>query len=98
MGIDCLDIVFRLEKEFGLMFHRGQLGWPEDDARRRKPPLSGFTAGQLHEQVCNVLSRQGLEIPPDSWVRVRGCIATALQLKPEQVRREDRLIEDLGVT
>jgi hypothetical protein len=92
LGIDFLDIVFRLEKEFRFDARLQPAPW--DDR-----PVPNLTAGQLHHWVCERLMYTGRPVPSDSWPRVQRCIGEALGMPESQIldiRPEDRLVQDLG--
>jgi hypothetical protein len=112
MGLDLLDMTFRLEKSFGVKFPESYL----DEVFHRRPELRGrrvsfrlrepllsrgkssfdIQAGQVHEFVCRYLSQKGLPIPRSSWHRVQVCIATALGVSLRRIKPESWLVKDLG--
>ena len=96
MGIDGLDIVFRLEKEFSFSLRErgGNLMDASEQAIRKRP--TNVTAGMIHERLCTLLKEHGREVPADSWDRVRHCIAGALGIPLEEIQRGDRIVQDLG--
>ncbi|HSI33891.1 MAG: hypothetical protein ACAI43_14930 [Phycisphaerae bacterium] len=98
MGIDFLDIVFRLEKEFSIKLPRAALFWTDAEMRLRRRERPPLTAGLLHRQLVEFLSRNRLDVPADSWERVRKCLSAALGVKEDEIRPDSRLIEDLGAT
>src|SRR5262245_46271235 len=90
-GIDWLDIVYRLQREFGVTITAGNFnGWPAE-AR------AALRAGQLWVLVCTKLSDTGAERPKDGWERVVAALSEALNVKPGQVTLESRLSLDLGL-
>ena len=98
MGIDFLDIIFRIEKAFAAKIPRGVLH-ADVAVLSRRPGRRGrldFTVGGLHEQVCTELARGGYTVPPDSWERVRQCVSDALGVPVEAVRPESLLVSELG--
>ena len=98
MGIDALDIVFRLEKSFGIKVPRGRLFWTDEQRRRGEDPPGDVSVGEIHERLSGLMREQNLPVPGDSWERVRDCVAGALGVRPEEVRREHRIVRDLGAT
>lgn len=96
MGIDYLDIAFRIEKEFGVIT-RGKLDFSADPVEGRgRNQRSSVTAGALHDRVCDLLRAEGRAAPEDSWPRLQACISEALGVPLTEIRRESRLVKDLG--
>jgi len=95
VGIDYLDIVFRIEK----LFHaRLDLREFEPVVRDRKP--WDMTVAELIREVESKLEKRTGHSPDLSEIDepVRRIIADALGAKPEAVRSEAWLIKDLGMT
>lgn len=96
MGIDFLDLYFRVEKAFDITLSRMQpedLGMSAEDQNAGKvPPL---TAGMFHDFVCGVLKKAGKPVPPSSWHRVQLCIARVGHVEIKEITRS-ALSEDLG--
>ena len=91
MGIDALDLAFRLEKRFGVRIRPGDC-LPIFQARR------DLTVGGLHEVVCRRLREEGRPVPFASWNGVRLEVGKALGVSPLVIRRSSRLIADLGMS
>jgi hypothetical protein len=90
-SIDWLDIVYRLERDFGVTFTAGDFeGWSAETR-------VALTAGQLWEMVAAKLRDAGTESPPDGWERVVAVLSDALNVKPRQVTPASRLYADLGM-
>jgi acyl carrier protein len=94
MGLDALEIRFRLEKRFGIEI--------------RGPRLNVVfqTAGSLSEFVWQKLQGPSVTEPPvgaerftreECWAEVRDILADVLVIKPDQICPESRLIDDLGM-
>jgi hypothetical protein len=96
MGIDGLDIHFRLEKEFGGKLPH--LYWSADELRMKKLPRVDPTMGDIHARLCAFLAETHRPVPADSWSRVQKCIGEALAIPPEQIQPHHRLLADLGAT
>lgn len=90
-SIDWLDIVFRLEREFGVAFSATDFKNWSAEAR------AGLTAGQLWEQVAAKLSGDEISVPVDGWERVVGTLSEALNVEPACVTPESHLYGDLGM-
>jgi hypothetical protein len=90
-GVDWLDIVYRLEREFRVTLtavdFEGQPG-----AARVK-----LTAGQLWELVKAKIVAADTEVPADGWERVVAVLAKALTVKPRRIAPGSRLYADLGM-
>ncbi|HEY2587343.1 MAG TPA: hypothetical protein VGI81_16475, partial [Tepidisphaeraceae bacterium] len=56
------------------------------------------TVGDIHRRLRDLLREQGRPVPRDSWELVARCVGEALSIPPEDIRPEDRLVEDLGAT
>ena len=91
MGMDLLDLTFRLEKSFGFKT-------TTDDFRTldsgRHP--WGVTAGELHLWVVQLCNDRGVKVPPSSWNRVRLELAKVAGKPPQIIRREALIVRDLG--
>lgn len=91
MGIDTLDIIFRLEKRFGIKIPRNTLFEKPWDWRRRD-----LQVGLLHKQICNRLTEEGRPVRWSSWHRVKVCVAEALGVELPKIRPESWLFKELG--
>jgi acyl carrier protein len=94
MGLDALEIRFRLEKQFGIEI--------------RGPGLNEafHTAGGLAELVWQKLQGPSVTDRPtgaeqftreECWQDVREVLADVLVIKPDQIRPDSHLIDDLGM-
>lgn len=97
MGIDALDIVFRLERTFEIKIPRGELFYRDGEISDRHKWFD-ITIGEIHVRLCELLRNRALPIPSDSWELVTRCIGEALHVPPTVIRPEHRLVEDLGAT
>jgi hypothetical protein len=90
-GVDWLDIVYRVEREFGVSLTAGDFAeWPEE-------MRIGLTAGQVWELVASKLRAGGSVVPDDGWGLVVGVLSDALNVRPERIAPESRLYADLGM-
>jgi hypothetical protein len=94
MGLDFLDITFRLEKAFSIKLPRG---WHEGMPFTTTPKFD-LRAGDLHDHVCHHLRRANRPVPHSSWTRVKLVLANALGAHPSIIRREKWLAADLGAS
>lgn len=90
MGVDALDLVFRLEKSF-------EIKLPHTDKNELFDVPVGVCAGHVHDFICKRLSEVGRPIPYSSWHRVQLCISRAVGVPPQRVKRDSRLVKDLGM-
>ena len=91
MGLDLLDLTFRLEKAFQIKLPKGSLIEEVWDRDRRD-----LQAGKIHKQLCKMLEEQGRSVPFSSWHRVKVCIAGAVGVSPLRVKLDSWLIKELG--
>ncbi|MCL2304617.1 MAG: hypothetical protein FWC43_04670 [Planctomycetaceae bacterium] len=137
MGVDLLDIVFRLEKAFSITIDRGDLvpGFilndkqgmytaggkvttqGLDEIRRQMPSadLSSFEKNPVIWQLASILTvrtlcdiveqkiqekNKGINGPPYSRAEIENGVAKALcevlAIKPEEIKPEARIYQDLG--
>jgi hypothetical protein len=92
MGIDLLDVSFRIDREFGVD--------PRGDELRRiglshDPP--DVTAGELHDLLCDLIRADGRMVPVDSWERLRSILSEALARDENVIHRESWLVKELGM-
>jgi hypothetical protein len=92
MGVDALDICFRLEKSFGIRKIKSS-----DFDRLFEGGKADFSAGELHEWVMMICREAHVKVPPSSWHRVQFVLARALGKSPKIIRRETLVIRDLGM-
>ena len=83
MGLDAVEIVMELEKEFGVSI-------PDAEASRV------VTTADLRDCVLRQLARSGRSPDPQQvWVRVRQIIADQSGIAAHLIYPEARLVEDL---
>src|SRR5262245_53500926 len=63
-GIDWLDVVYRIEREFGVGLSA------TDFTNWSAAARAGLTAGQLRELIAGRLRAAGADEPPDAWPRL----------------------------
>jgi hypothetical protein len=90
-GIDWLDIVFRLEREFGVRLTG------TDFAQFSAHERITLTAGQLWKVVAGKRQNGGNNRPKDGWERVVTTLGEALNVDSERVLPSSRLYADLGM-
>jgi hypothetical protein len=99
MGIDGLDIIFRLERAFNVTIPAGRIYWSDEQRRLNKfDRRTTVTVGEMHHRMCDLLREMKHSVPDNSWDRVAKCVGDALQVAPTSIKPQDRLIEDLGAT
>jgi len=94
MGIDLLDISFRIEREFGVRPKMQDLVFPETSRRIHDP-----TAGELFEFLLRSLPASELDTRPadeEIWRRLQLIIADVCYIPPTAVIPTARLHADLG--
>ncbi len=114
MGLDYLDMIFRLEKRFKFKLQQEDLGITRALKREHFGQQDHIivTAGEIAEAVATrieymkklAIARQ-LPYPPEwdmsleaIWICVREDLAKVAGKSAEMVLRESRLVEDLGLT
>jgi hypothetical protein len=90
-GVDWLDIVYRIERAFGVSLTASDFQHWTPDAR------VGLTAGQLLELVAHKLEAAGKELPADCWNRLVLVLGDALNIRAHRIRTESRLYADLSM-
>ncbi|MEX0717933.1 MAG: hypothetical protein WD066_15165 [Planctomycetaceae bacterium] len=98
MGIDFLDIRFRLEKRFEVRLDRHSETALLATFEAASPEERDFTAGALHDWICEECRRAGRPVPTSSWTRVKLTLAEVLLIAPHEIRRDSRLVRDLGMS
>lgn len=93
MGIDILDMSFRIEKEFGIRLSADQF---TKIAIPRENEFWDLCAGDLHNLICRELRARSKPVPFSSWNRVRLLLARVGSIDPRMITRESRLYRDLG--
>lgn len=94
MGVDWLDVAFRLEKSFSIKIRRGDTERLIPQAFVSKP--MGVRCGELHEMVLKLCGEQNVPAPSSSWTRVKLCIMHGCRAKAIKVRKEAWLVDDVG--
>lgn len=89
MGLELLDIQFRIEKTFGFK-KIGESYNAFFEARGQQ-----VTVRDLHDFICEQLTSEG-KSTYGSWQRLKIILVNALGVKPDEIRRDVRLIIDLG--
>ncbi len=95
MGIDLLDLVFRLESQFHIAIE-----WePLERVTRRFTP-NDLTAGDVHRVVCDTCRDAGVAVPASSWHRVKLAILHSCpnRVSPTRITPHTRLFAELGFT
>ena len=87
-----LDIVFRIERRHGVRLESS------DFSHLWKTGQTDTTAGDLYEILCITLHQSGKAVPPSCWNGLRLDLANALGVSPLIIRRESKLIADLGMS
>ena len=90
-GLDWLDIVDRVEREFGVELVAADFVSWSVAAR------TGITAGQLWQLVATKLQVSGRPAATNGWERIVLLLCEALNLKPARVVVQSRLYADLGM-
>jgi len=88
MGIDALDLRYRLEKTFDMRLS-------DDEFYGLFRRLGDPTAGQLKSFIADKLQALERGTEPFLQERVWRCIADALFIDVEEIQPESRLISDL---
>lgn len=91
MGVDFLDMTFRLEKSFGIQkLPISKFEFVDNDRHRDSE------AGKVLSFVCRILVEK-MRIPHSSWHRVQLCVARACDVPRIKVKPQSWLIKDLAV-
>lgn len=98
MGLDHLDMTFRIEKAFGFKWDlNGDADVKRLWAIRANQDIEDdCTAGDVHTFVCLRLRELGREVPHDSWRQLQEIIVKVTRCEVEDVRPESYLKKDLG--
>jgi hypothetical protein len=95
MGIELIDLAFRIDRRFGVRVSRDQLS---KLAMRNDPP--DIIIGDLFDFICGEVPQSGvldLELDADAlWPIFRRAISDALGIDLEEITKEKGLIRDLG--
>lgn len=97
MGVDWLDLHFRLEREFGITL-TPDITQPHIARLSSDRPRKSVTAGEVLEMVVAACSAQDRPVPPSAWTRVKRCIAQTGGVSPKRIRQTSLLNEDLGLS
>jgi acyl carrier protein len=101
VGIDALDLAFRLEKAFGVTLPRRKLNrlyFSGEQLVQKRLPKVDPTIGEIHSRFCQLLVEEGVNVPADSWDRVRQCVAACLSIDKTDIQQESRFYTDLGAS
>jgi hypothetical protein len=97
MGVDILDLTFRLERRFGIKIRRDDL---VKLIEKNEPP--DVTVGQLFDFVRSRADRVALlddEMDADLiWLMFQREVSDALGVEPGEVLKGSWIIRDLGAT
>lgn len=91
MGVDWLDIRFRIERRYGVRFER------DDFTHRPNIRTNDITAGELFAVVAEKLQASGRRVPASCWNGVRLEVGEALSVSPLTIRSGTLLIAELGM-
>ncbi len=95
MGIDLLDVAFRLERRFGVKISRDQFS---QMAMRNDPP--DITAGQLFDFIRGQVPQVGvldLDLDADAlWPMYQRELSDALGIELEEITKDKGFIHELG--
>jgi len=90
-GLDWLDVVYRVQRAFGVPLTAADFVELSPEARR------ALTAGQLWERIAAHLGATGRPVPADGWDQVAGALSEALNVDPDRIMPTSRLYADLGM-
>ena len=90
-GIDWVDIVYRLEREFGASLTAADFAGFSPEGR------VALTAGQLWVVVAAKIRASGRDVPADGWDRLVAALSEALNVKPVRIVPDAGLYADLGM-
>lgn len=94
MGVDWLDISFRLEKSFNVKIARSDT--ERLLAHAVIPGKTGVRCGDIHDMVVELCVEQCRVVPKSSWTRVKLCIMHGCGAKANKVRKDAWLVDDVG--
>lgn len=92
MGMDLVDMQFRLEREFGVAPTNDDL---EELARGYKP--FDIRVGDLYVRMGNLCRSQWLPFPGDSWPRFQRILSEVTGVDAKDIQTDLLLVRDLGV-
>lgn len=87
MGLDSVELVMSIEEEFGIEI-------PDRVAEQLQ------TVGGMHDYVfAKLCERDGQEnvVEAAVWTRLLDVIVGVISVRPSEVRREARFVQDLGI-
>ncbi|MBV9121805.1 MAG: hypothetical protein JO112_00420 [Planctomycetes bacterium] len=90
-ALDWLDIVYRVQREFGVALTAS------DFDTRALEVRTNLTAGKLWELVASKLQADGRVIPRDGWDYLVALLSESLNVKTSRICPESRLYADLGM-
>jgi acyl carrier protein len=99
MGIDILDLIFRLERTFGVKIPRSEFAL----LALKNEPID-LVAGDLFEYVRRKARLSGVRLLDDEtdshlmWPLFQKAVSDALGVEPGEVTKESWLIRDLGMS
>jgi hypothetical protein len=95
MGLDILDLMFRLERHIGIRIERGEIYRLFE---KNEPP--DVRVGELFDFVRSKSKGQGVlddEVDADSmWTSFSCAVCEALGVEPEEITKDKWLIQELG--
>lgn len=103
MGLDFIDLKFRIEREFDIQLDGQELAAElvrlieMADQPAAGKAVWDFTVQQLLGVVCNRIYHQHGSVPDDVWLRMVKIIVEVLYVKPEEVTPQAYLVRDLGM-
>ena len=100
MGIDLLDLTFRVEKEFGIKLERDGLLEFLHAGNTDEPPTGAWTDIRVRdflEYVRENLERQKVESTTEIYERVCDIIAETLGVDDSEITLDAWLVKDLGM-
>ena len=92
MGVDLLDVTFRVEDQFGVKLDNSD--WESLFGHRTTFDVS---AGELHFLVGAKLGEAGKPVPRSCWNGIRLVLAKTLGIPPNRIKPESRLVRDLSM-
>ena len=97
LGLDYLDLTFRIEKRFGIKINRDDHRTLEQWAVERRPHMKphDLSAGEVHDWVVKLCEDRGVKVPHSSWNRVKLELARIVGKPPQNIRRETLVVRDL---
>jgi hypothetical protein len=102
MGLDILDLTFRLEKRFKIKIKikPNDLDILMQWALERRPHMKphDLTAGEIHDWVVKLCEVQGVKVPYSCWNGVRLELAHVVGKPLHSIRRDTLVVRDLGFT